>query len=71
ILDDGGDATLLMHLGARAESDPRAIAKPASEEEESLFAAIGARLKADPKWYSERLGRIRGVTEETTTGVKR
>ena len=71
ILDDGGDATLLMHLGARAESDTSAIAKPASEEEEALFAAIRARLKTEPKWYSARLGRIRGVTEETTTGVKR
>ena len=71
ILDDGGDATLLMHLGARAESDPGALARPASEEEEALFAAIRARLKTEPKWYSARLGRIRGVTEETTTGVKR
>jgi adenosylhomocysteinase len=71
ILDDGGDATLLMHLGARAESDTSAIAKPASEEEEALFAAIRARLQADRHWYSERLRHIRGVTEETTTGVKR
>ncbi|HEV7139354.1 MAG TPA: adenosylhomocysteinase [Steroidobacteraceae bacterium] len=71
ILDDGGDATLLMHLGVRAESDPPVIAKPASEEEEALYAAIRAQLKADPKWYSTRIGHIRGVTEETTTGVKR
>ncbi|MFI4884293.1 MAG: adenosylhomocysteinase [Steroidobacterales bacterium] len=71
ILDDGGDATLLMHLGVRAESDPAVIAKPASEEEEALYAAIRAQLKADPKWYSTRIGHIRGVTEETTTGVKR
>ncbi len=71
ILDDGGDATLLLHLGARAESDARVIAKPASEEEAALFAAIRAKLKSDPKWYSTRIAAIRGVTEETTTGVKR
>ncbi|MFI4891021.1 MAG: adenosylhomocysteinase [Steroidobacterales bacterium] len=71
ILDDGGDATLLLHLGARAEKDLSVIAKPASEEEECLFAAIKAKLKADPAWYSTRLGKIKGVTEETTTGVKR
>ncbi len=71
ILDDGGDATLLLHLGTRAESDAGVIAKPASEEEAALFAAIRAKLKADPKWYSTRIGKIRGVTEETTTGVKR
>src|SRR5271156_1065790 len=71
ILDDGGDATLLLHLGAKAESDASLIAKPGSEEEEYLFAAIKAKLKADPKWYSTRLGKIKGVTEETTTGVKR
>ena len=71
ILDDGGDATLLLHLGTRAESDPAVLAKPASEEETALFAAIRARLKADPKWYSTRIRHIRGVTEETTTGVKR
>ncbi len=71
ILDDGGDATLLLHLGARAEKDLAVIAKPASEEEECLFAAIKAKLKADPAWYSTRLAKIRGVTEETTTGVKR
>jgi len=71
ILDDGGDATLLLHLGARAESDASAIAKPSSDEERALFASIRARLKADPRWYSTRLRQIRGVTEETTTGVKR
>src|SRR5580700_9870284 len=62
ILDDGGDATLLLHLGAKAESDASLIAKPGSEEEEHLFAAIKAKLKADPKWYSTRLGKIKGVT---------
>jgi adenosylhomocysteinase len=71
ILDDGGDATLLLHLGARAESDPGVIAKPTSEEETSLYAAIRARLKQDPLWYSKRIRQVRGVTEETTTGVKR
>jgi adenosylhomocysteinase len=71
ILDDGGDATLLLHLGARAEKDLKVIAKPTSEEEECLFAAIKAKLKTDPAWYSTRLAKIRGVTEETTTGVKR
>jgi adenosylhomocysteinase len=71
ILDDGGDATLLLHLGARAESDAGVIAKPSSDEERALFAAIRARLKADPHWYSTRIRQILGVTEETTTGVKR
>ncbi|HEX3397392.1 MAG TPA: adenosylhomocysteinase [Steroidobacteraceae bacterium] len=71
ILDDGGDATLLLHLGAKAEKDASLIAKPDSEEEEFLFAAIKAKLKVDPKWYSTRLAKIKGVTEETTTGVKR
>jgi adenosylhomocysteinase len=71
ILDDGGDATLLLHLGTRAESDPSVIAKPTSEEETELFAAIRAKLKSDPKWYSTRIAKVRGVTEETTTGVKR
>ncbi|HUX74772.1 MAG TPA: adenosylhomocysteinase [Steroidobacteraceae bacterium] len=71
ILDDGGDATLLLHLGANAEKDATPLAKPASEEEEFLFAAIKAKLKADPRWYSTRLAKIKGVTEETTTGVKR
>jgi adenosylhomocysteinase len=71
ILDDGGDATLLLHLGSRAEKDPSVLAKPTSEEEEVLYAAIKAKLKIDPKWYSVRLAKIKGVTEETTTGVKR
>src|SRR5215472_9225923 len=71
ILDDGGDATLLLHLGTNAEADASVLGKPSSEEEEALFASIKAHLKADPKWYSTRLGHIKGVTEETTTGVKR
>jgi len=71
ILDDGGDATLLLHLGVRAESDAAVIAKPTSEEERALFAAIRARLQSDPRWYSSRIRHIKGVTEETTTGVKR
>ncbi|HUH39449.1 MAG TPA: adenosylhomocysteinase, partial [Castellaniella sp.] len=71
ILDDGGDATLLLHLGARAESDASVIASPENEEERVLYAAIKAQLARDPKWYSTRLAQIRGVTEETTTGVHR
>ncbi|MEA3108184.1 MAG: adenosylhomocysteinase [Gammaproteobacteria bacterium] len=71
ILDDGGDATLLLHLGAKAEKDSSVIGNPGNEEEELLFAAIKAKLKVDSKWYSTRLGKIKGVTEETTTGVKR
>ncbi len=71
ILDDGGDATLLLHLGTKAESDPGVIAAAGSDEERALFAAIRARLKSDPRWYSTRIRQIRGVTEETTTGVKR
>src|SRR6201987_673436 len=71
ILDDGGDATLLLHLGARAERDASLLNHPGSEEETLLFAAIKAKLKTDPAWYSTRLAKIRGVTEETTTGVKR
>src|SRR6202008_3090159 len=71
ILDDGGDATLLLHLGTNAETDPTVLGKPSSEEEEALFASIKAHLKADPKWYSTRLKHVKGVTEETTTGVKR
>ncbi len=71
ILDDGGDATLLMHLGARAEKDIKVLAKPGSEEEVCLFNAIKAKLKLDPTWYSRRLKNIIGVTEETTTGVHR
>ncbi|HEX9720283.1 MAG TPA: adenosylhomocysteinase, partial [Ramlibacter sp.] len=71
ILDDGGDATLLLHLGARAETDASLISKPGSEEETCLFAAIKAKLATDPTWYSTRLAQIKGVTEETTTGVHR
>jgi adenosylhomocysteinase len=71
ILDDGGDATLLLHLGARAEKDASLLDNPGSEEEICLFNAIKAKLKVDQSWYSTRLGRIKGVTEETTTGVLR
>jgi adenosylhomocysteinase len=71
ILDDGGDATLLLHLGARAETDASVLNNPGSEEERVLFAAIKATLARDPKWYSTRLACIKGVTEETTTGVHR
>ncbi len=71
ILDDGGDATLLLHLGTRAEADPSVIAKPGSEEEEFLFASIKKRLASQPGWYSKRLKEIKGVSEETTTGVHR
>lgn len=71
ILDDGGDATVLLHLGARAEKNPSVLADPSSEEETILFAAIRAKLKTDPTWYSVRLDKIQGVTEETTTGVHR
>jgi len=71
ILDDGGDATLLMHLGSRAEKDLKVVSKPTSEEEVCLFNAIKAKLKQDPTWYSRRLKNIIGVTEETTTGVHR
>jgi adenosylhomocysteinase len=71
ILDDGGDATLLLHLGTRAEKDLSVIANPSSEEETCLFNAIKEKLKTDPTWYSTRLAEIKGVTEETTTGVHR
>ncbi len=71
ILDDGGDATLLLHLGARAEKDASVIANPGSEEETFLFAAIKEKLATDATWYSRNLDAIRGVTEETTTGVHR
>ncbi len=71
ILDDGGDATLLLHLGAKAEGDASCIAHPTSEEEVELFKSIRAKLAVDQSWYSTRLARIKGVTEETTTGVKR
>ncbi|MDP3760764.1 MAG: adenosylhomocysteinase [Ramlibacter sp.] len=71
ILDDGGDATLLMHLGKRAEKDASLIANPTSEEETCLFASIKAKLAQDPTWYSRKGAQIVGVTEETTTGVHR
>ena len=71
ILDDGGDATLLMILGKRAEKDPSVISKPTSEEETCLYAAIKAKLAQDPTWYSRKSAQIIGVTEETTTGVHR
>lgn len=71
ILDDGGDATLLLHLGTRAEKDLSVVANPSSEEEICLFNSIKAKLKTDPTWYSVRLSNIMGVTEETTTGVHR
>jgi adenosylhomocysteinase len=71
ILDDGGDATLLVHLGARAERDGSVLARPQNEEEEVLFAAIRQRLAAKPGWYAKLGQNIRGVTEETTTGVHR
>ncbi|MFJ5446341.1 adenosylhomocysteinase [Methylobacillus methanolivorans] len=71
ILDDGGDATLLLHLGTRAEQDATILNHPASEEETSLFNAIKAKLAQDSSWYSTRLSKILGVTEETTTGVHR
>ena len=71
ILDDGGDATLMLHLGTKAEKDISVLANPGSEEERILFAAIKETLKRDPKWYSTRLALIKGVTEETTTGVHR
>jgi adenosylhomocysteinase len=71
ILDDGGDATLLLYLGARAEKDSSVLDNPQSEEEVSLFNAIRARLDTRPGWYTTALSKIQGVTEETTTGVKR
>lgn len=71
ILDDGGDATLLLHLGARAAKDASVLANPGSEEERVLFAAIKERLKTDPGFYQRNLDAIIGVTEETTTGVHR
>ncbi|MFP5465124.1 MAG: adenosylhomocysteinase [Gammaproteobacteria bacterium] len=71
ILDDGGDATLLLILGARAEQDPSVITKPENDEEVALYKAIRERIASQPGWYSKQLAGIRGVTEETTTGVKR
>ena len=71
ILDDGGDATLLLHLGSKAEKDLSVLDNPGSEEETILYASIKAKLKIDPTWYSTRLAEVKGVTEETTTGVHR
>ena len=71
ILDDGGDATLLLHLGAKAEKDPSILNNPENEEETALFAQIKKRLGEQPTWYSEMLAKVQGVTEETTTGVHR
>ena len=71
ILDDGGDATLLIHLGIKAAKDAAVIAAPQNEEEEVLYGAIARRLKSAPNWYEQRGKSIRGVTEETTTGVHR
>ncbi|MCD2167785.1 adenosylhomocysteinase [Comamonas koreensis] len=71
ILDDGGDATMLMHLGKKAEKDISVLANPGSEEEKIVFAAIKAKLAVDPTWYSRKSAQILGVTEETTTGVHR
>ncbi len=71
ILDDGGDATLLLHLGARAEKDLSVLNNPDCEEATVLFASIKAKLAIDPTWYSVRLAQVKGVTEETTTGVHR
>ncbi len=71
ILDDGGDATMLLHLGARVEKDPGALGAPKSEEEEALFAAIRQRVAEQPGWYAKAFAEVRGVTEETTTGVNR
>ncbi|MEA3156380.1 MAG: adenosylhomocysteinase [Betaproteobacteria bacterium] len=71
ILDDGGDATLLAYLGTQAEKNPSLISKPTNEEEQALFAAIRKRIDAKPGWYAKALAGIRGVTEETTTGVHR
>ncbi len=71
ILDDGGDATLLLHLGTRAEKNPSVLNNPTSEEETVLYQAIKDTLKVHPNWYSKRIAHIKGVTEETTTGVHR
>src|SRR5580693_6577660 len=71
ILDDGGDATLLMHLGSQAETNAAVLNHPGNEEEEVLFAAIKERMVKQPGWYTKTASAIRGVTEETTTGVHR
>lgn len=71
ILDDGGDATMLLIIGSRAEKDITVLDNPGSEEETIMYASVRAQLAKDPKWYSTRLASVKGVTEETTTGVKR
>ena len=71
IVDDGGDATLLLHLGCKAEKDISVLANPASAEEKALFATIRETLKKKPHWFSEAAARVKGVSEETTTGVHR
>jgi adenosylhomocysteinase len=71
ILDDGGDATLLIHLGSSAENDPSVIENPQSEEETALYKSIKAKLAESPNWYSNMAKGIKGVSEETTTGVHR
>ena len=71
MVDDGGDATWLLHLGARAERNRTVVTHPSNEDEAALFKAIEATLGRDPHWYSVRLGALRGVSEETTIGVKR
>ena len=71
IVDDGGDATLLLHLGCKAEKDISALANPGSAEEKALFATIRETLKKSPRWFSEAAARVKGVSEETTTGVHR
>jgi adenosylhomocysteinase len=71
IVDDGGDATLLLHLGCKAEKDVSVLANPASAEEKALFATIRETLKKNPRWFSEAAARVKGVSEETTTGVHR
>src|SRR5690606_29965591 len=71
ILGDGGDATLLLHLGAKAAKDLSVLGQPGSEEATVLFASIRKKLQSDPTWYSTRLAQVKGVTEETTTGVHR
>ena len=71
ILDDGGDATLLLHLGSKAERDLSVLSNPKSDEEKILFASIKKKLRTSPNWYSTKLSSVKGVTEETTTGVHR
>ena len=71
IVDDGGDATLLLHLGCRAERDASALANPSSAEEKALFRTVRETLRKSPGWFSRAAARVRGVSEETTTGVHR